>query len=450
MAAHAGRRDHEAGGEAGGTRVAVEPDRSLRPAPADAPATGHETGAQASAGPRVLAALSYPNYRRLWLGSMATSIGHWMQQVALGWVALTLTNSAAWVGAVGFARGIPMLLFSLVGGVLADRMDRRQLLLIMQAATGTLAGLLALALWTNTVTIELILIFSFLTGSTMSMIFPTRQALVPSLVERKDLANAVAVNSAMMNGSRIVGPSLAGILLGTVGAVGCFVLQAAGFVWALFMTLAMRLPAREAPPRHQTPVQSLLEGFAYIRGNPEILALLGLAAIPTVFGMPYIQMLPVMARDVLGTGPEGLGILMAASGGGALSGSLVIAFLGTVRRKGICLLAAATAFGLFLCLFATARSLPVAMVLVALAGVAQAVYMALNNTLLQTIVPDQFRGRVMSVYMLTWGLMPLGTLPIGMIASIYGTPAAVMLGGGICATFSLLTALGRPVLRRLE
>ncbi len=430
--------------------MVVEPDRSLHPAAVDAPAAGHEASAEPTAGPRVLAALSYPNYRRLWLGSMATSIGHWMQQVALGWVALTLTNSAAWVGAVGFARGIPMLLFSLVGGVRADRMDRRQLLLVMQAATGTLAALLAVAIGTGTVTIELLLIFSFLTGSTMSMIFPTRQALVPSLVERKDLANAVAVNSAMMNGSRIVGPSLAGILLGTVGAVGCFALQAVGFVWALFMTFGLRLPAREAPTRKQTPIQSLLEGFAYIRGNAEIIALLGLAAIPTVFGMPYIQMLPVMARDVLGTGPEGLGILMAASGGGALAGSLAIAFLGNVRRKGLCLLGAATSFGLLLCLFATARTLPVAMALAALVGIAQAVFMALNNTLLQTIVPDQFRGRVMSVHMLTWGLMPIGTLPIGMIASIYGTPTAVMLGGGICAVFSLLTAIGRPVLRRLE
>jgi predicted MFS family arabinose efflux permease len=395
-------------------------------------------------------ALHYPNYRRLWYGTLATSTGHWMQQVAMGWLALTLTNSAAWVGAVGFARGIPMLLFSLVGGVLADRMDRRRLILTMQAATGVLAALLALLIFTGHVTIEILLLFSFLSGSTMSIIFPTRQALVPSLVERQDLPNAVAVNSATMNSSRILGPSLAGLLMGGIGAAGCFALQAAGFALAFFKSAEIELPPRQAPARQTTPIQSLLEGFAYIRSNSEIFALLGLAAIPTICGMPYIQMLPVMARNVMGAGPEGLGLLMGASGIGALAGSLLVAYLGTIRRKGAWLLGAAASFGLLLCLFSTARSLPVGMLLVGIAGVAQAVYMALNNTLLQTIVPDQFRGRVMSVYMLTWGLMPLGTLPAGFVADLYGAPASIALGGAICAFFSLLTALRRPVLRQLD
>jgi MFS family permease len=373
-----------------------------------------------------------------------------MQQVALGWLALTLTNSAAWVGAVGFTRGIPMLLFSLVGGVLADRMDRRRLLLIMQASAGILASLLAIAIATGSITIELIMIFSFLSGSAMSMIFPTRQALVPSLVDREDLPNAIAVNSAMMNSSRIAGPSLAGVLLASVGAAGCFFLQAIGFAWSFLMSVQLQLPPQKTDARRGSALHSLLEGFSYIRSSPSIFALLGLAAIPTIFGMPYIQMLPVMSRDVLGTGPEGLGMLMASSGVGALIGSLFVAYLGNIRRKGAWLLVAATSFGVLLCLFSTARELPVAMALVGVAGIAQAIYMALNNTLLQTLVPDHLRGRVMSVYMLTWGLMPLGTLPIGMIAQAFGAPVAIALGGGICALFSLLTALGRPILRQLD
>jgi predicted MFS family arabinose efflux permease len=284
----------------------------------------------------------------------------------------------------------------------------------------------------------------------MSIIFPTRQALVPNTVERADLPNAIAVNSAMMNGSRVIGPSLAGLIMGSVGAAACFFLQAGGFLWALIMSSQIALPAPVAEPQRGSPLQSLLAGFAYIRSSGEVLALLGLAAIPTICGMPYIQMLPVMARDVLGTGPEGFGLLLGSSGVGALAGSLLIAALGPLRRKGAWLLVAATAFGLLLCLFATARSLPMAMLLVGFAGVAQAIYMALNNTLLQTLVPDRFRGRVMSVYMLTWGLMPLGTLPVGLVAEHYGAPLAITLGGGVCALFSLLTALGRPLLRRLD
>jgi predicted MFS family arabinose efflux permease len=398
----------------------------------------------------MLAALRYPNYRRLWLGSLTTSTGHWMQQVAIGWLALTLTNSAAWVGAVGFARGIPMLLFSLVGGVLADRMDRRRLLLYMQASAGALATLLAILVATEHVNIIILLVFSFLSGSAMSIIFPTRQALVPGLVDREDLPNAVAVNSAMMNASRVLGPSLAGVVMGAVGAAGCFALQAAGFAWALVMTGQLQLPERAPSARKGTAFHALLEGFGYIRSQPEILALLGLAAIPTIFAMPYIQMLPVMARDVLGAGPEGLGLLLAASGIGALCGSLTIAYLGDIRRKGLWSLVAATSFGLLLCLFSTARSLPAAMLLVAVAGVAQSVYMSLNSTLLQSLAPDQFRGRVMSIYMLCWGLMPFGTLPVGMIAQAYGAPVAIALGGGICALFTLITAICRPMLRQLE
>ncbi|MCC6630059.1 MAG: MFS transporter, partial [Chloroflexi bacterium] len=251
------------------------------------------------------------------------------------------------------------------------------------------------------------------------------------------------------NGSRVVGPSLAGIIMGWTSAAGCFALQAVGFAWALVMSFQLKLPPRPEPVRRTSPLQSLLEGFDYIRANAEVTALLGLAAIPTIFAMPYMQMLPVMARNELGTGPEGAGLLLAASGAGALCGSLMIAYLGSIRRKGAWLLSAATAFGLLLVLFSTARTLPMAMGLLALAGAAQSVYMSLNNTLLQTIVPDQFRGRVMSVYMLCWGLMPLGTLPVGLIAQTHGAPVAVALGGAICALFSLLTAAKRPILRGL-
>lgn len=407
-------------------------------------------GRVAAVGRRMGGALRYHNYRQLWFGSLATSTGHWMQQVALGWLALSLTNSAAWVGTIGFARGIPMLLFSLIGGVLADRMDRRRLLQSMQATAGVISGILAVLITTGQMTIELLLLFAFLSGSAMSFIFPTRQALVPSLVDRSDLANAVAVNSATMNGSRVLGPSLAGLLMSAVGAAACFFFQTILLVAAFFATARLRLPERPASHQRGTPLQSLQEGFRYIRSSQEVMALLGLAAIPTVLGQPYIQMLPVMARDVLGTGPEGLGLLLAASGIGAMTGSLTIAFLGNIRRKGAWLLVAATIFGLLLCLFATARSLPVALILMAITGVAQSVYMALNNTLLQTIVPDQYRGRVMSVYMLTWGLMPIGTLPVGIIAQHYGAPLAITLGGAVCALFSLITAIRRPVLRALD
>jgi MFS family permease len=397
----------------------------------------------------MFAALAYRDYRLLWTGNVLTQTGQWMQQVATGWLVLELTDSPTYLGLVGFARGIPMLFMSLPAGVLADRVDRRVLLITTQVLAAALATLLAVLVATDLVRPWHVLVLAFLSGSVMSFIFPTRQALVPSLVPRDMLANAVALNSAGQNSTRVIGPSLAGMLIGLVGTAICFFIQAAGLVGAALMSIRLRLPPREVARARASAVENLLEGLHYIRGNPRISGLIGLAAIPTVLALPYMQMLPVVARDELGVGSSGLGLLMTASGIGALTGSLLYAAIGPIRNEGRALVTMAALFGVVLALFAFSSWLPLSLMLVACTSLVSSIYMSLNNTVLQMNVSDELRGRVMSVYLMTWGLMPFGTLPMGAVADAFGAPVALA-AGGLASTFVvLLIAMRLPSLRSI-
>ncbi|RIK46547.1 MAG: MFS transporter, partial [Chloroflexi bacterium] len=307
-------------------------------------------------GQGMFSALRFRDYRLLWTGNFVTQTGQWMQQVALGWLVLDLTGSATYLGLVGFARGIPMLFMSLPAGVLADRMDRRKLLLVAQLVAAALAVILAVLVVTGLVRPWHVLVTSFLSGSAMAFVFPVRQALVPSLVPREHLANAVALNSAGQNSTRVLGPSLAGVLISAIGTAGCFFLQAGSLIWAA--VLSARLPKRPRSNQARTARSNVRDGLRFIASSPTLTALIGLAAIPTVLAMPFQQMLPVFATDVLRTGSTGLGLLMAASGVGALVGSLAYAAVGKVGNEGMVLIGTAGAFGLALCLFAASSWAP--------------------------------------------------------------------------------------------
>jgi len=352
----------------------------------------------------MFAALAFRDYRLLWTSNVMTQTGQWMQQVATGWLMLELTNSPTWLGLVGFARGIPMLLMSLPAGVLADRIDRRKLLVTSQIAAALLATILAVLVATDLVRPWHVLVLAFFSGSAMSFIFPTRQALVSTLVPRERMANAVALNSAGQNSTRVFGPSLAGILIGAVGTAICFAIQAVGLIGAAIMSIRLHVPSREEHPGRvkASARENLVEGLRYIAANPRLKGLIGLAAIPTVLALPYMQMLPVIARDELGTGSAGLGLLMTASGVGALAGSLAVAALGNrMREFGSLQIITAALFGIMVALFAFSPWMPLSLLLVALTSGVSSIYMSLNNTVLQMSVSDEFRGRVLSVYLMT-------------------------------------------------
>lgn len=403
-------------------------------------------------GQGMFTALAYRDYRLLWNSNVLTQTGQWMQQVATGWLMLELTDSPTWLGLVGFARGIPMLLMALPAGVLADRVERRKLLVSAQLSAAVLATVLAVLVATDLVRPWHVMLLAFLSGSTMSFIFPTRQALVSTLVPRERMANAVALNSAGQNSTRVFGPSLAGVLIGVVGTAICFALQAVGLIGAAIMSFRIRVPASDSRSSKEATSarQNLTEGLRYIAATPSLKGLIGLAAIPTVFAMPYMQMLPVIARDELGTGSTGLGILMTASGVGALAGSLAIAALGNrTRAYGSLQTVTATLLGVMVAVFAFSPWLPLSLGLVALASATSAMYMALNNTILQISVSDEFRGRVLSVYLMTWGLMPFGTLPMGALADAYGAPIAIASGGLASTALVLLLMIRIPALRRI-
>lgn len=400
----------------------------------------------------MFAAFAHRNYRLLWTGTVVTQNGQWMQQIALGWLILELTNSPAFLGLVGFARGLPMLFLALPAGVLADRVSRRSVMMFSQAAAAVVALALTVLVFADMIRPWHVIVISILGGSAMAFVAPTRQALVPSVVPRDTVANAVALNSAGQNATRIVGPSVAGLLIAWLGTAICFLVQTVGFIWALVMSYRLKLPAQVTAAQQvkASVTSNIVDGFSYIRSLPVLSGLMIMAAVPTILAMPYLQMLPVFARDVLEIGSTGLGMLMAASGTGALAGALLFAAYGSrIRRQGRFMVITASLFGIWLALFAFSPWWQLSLVLVALTSACSAVYMAQNNTVIQLMVADEYRGRVMSVYLMTFGLMPFGTLPMGALAEALGAPAAVAMHGVLSTLVIILVAIKLPALRNL-
>ncbi len=399
----------------------------------------------------MMASFAERDYRLLWSGTVITQIGQWMQQVAIGWLILDLTNSPTYLGIVGFARGLPMLFLALPAGVMADRFDRRKLLMLFQGFGAFVAVLLTALVLLDWVQPWHVIVLSVLGGAVMAFIAPTRQAMVPGVVPRDLMANAIAMNSAGQNATRIVGPSLAGVLISAVGTGVCFAAQALGFIWALVMSFQLRVP-EFVQERAQTGMRAnITDGLNYIRGSSTLSGLMIMAAVPVLLAQPYMQMMPVFARDVLNSGSTGLGLLMAASGFGALTGALFYGAYGDrILKQGMFQIATAAGFGIALAAFALSPWFSLSLVLVAITGAISAVYMAANNTVIQLTVDDAYRGRVMSVYMMTWGLMPFGTLPMGALADVFGAPAAVAGQALLSTIVVLIVAYRLPRLRRLE
>ena len=409
---------------------------------------GSEQGTPAGGSFNGLRPFSSRAYRYLFIGTALTMTGNFMQQVAQGWLIYDLTSSPIWLGIVSFARGLPMLILALVAGVVVDRFDRRTVLVTAQGLTALVALVQAGLIVTGLVEPWHVAVLAFVAGCLFVLIIPARQALVSTTIERPMLGPAIALMSTGQNSGRVLGPALAGVLIAALGVAMSFAVQAAGFVLALLCAamLGPRPPA--ASPRKLSPFSSLMEGVRYVREDSTVLALMSLQAIPAFLIMPYVQLLPIFARDILHTGPDGLGMLMMANGIGSVLGAVLIVML-PVRRQGVFLFTSLASFGLLLAAFAMSTWLPLSTGIMGLLGAVQAIYLASNNTLVQVATPDELRGRVMSVYMMTWGLMPLGSLPQGMLADWLGAPIVAAGTGLLACLVVIVFAVRSPKIRSL-
>ena len=395
-----------------------------------------------------LSSLRHRDYRLLWFGTLFSSSGQWIQQVSLGWLTYQLTGSAFLLGAVNGLRSLPLLLLGPFGGVAADRMDPKKLMLSTQLFLMTVTAVFATIVVSGHAHLWNIILFALLTGVGWAFNMPVRQSIVPHLVPPKDLMNAIALNSAGFNITRIVGPSLAGLLIAGVGIGGNFYLQALAYVGVAAMIRQMNIPPIPRASREVSPWRHLAEGARYVWHHPTLRVQMSLALIPVVLALPYISLMPVFAKDVLHVGPAGFGVLSAAPGVGALIGTLTIASLGNVRRKGLVLFVALIGLGASLILFSESRSFPLSLALLVLVGGFQMTYMATNQTLLQMSMSDEFRGRAMGIYMLNQGLLPLGSLFAGTLAGLTSAPFAVSVMGGSVLLLTSLAFLTMPSMRQ--
>lgn len=381
------------------------------------------------------------------MATVSTSLGQWMQSTAIGWLALELSDRASFVGLVAFAAGIPFLFISIPGGLLLDRYDRRKILILCQFVAAICAILISVDVVSGLVQTWHLLLIAFLNGSLQAIMNPAQQAIVPSLVPRDRLTNGIALMGAGQNMMRVVGPSVAGAIIGIAGTGAAFFCQAIALVVALVLLITARFP-ESTSRRATTSPGSVFDGARIVRSRPDLLAIISMVSITILLVFPYLSFLSVFARDVLEIGPEGLGILMASSGGGAVIGSIFVA----TRKKqasGLAFTMTGIVYGFVIAGFAVAPNLLVAVLLLVVAGFLGAAYVSSINATIQHRISDETRGRVMSIYMLTWGFTPIGAIAIGEISSRYGISetiaAAAILGNVLLLAQYLLYAPTRKI-----
>ncbi|HEX7086730.1 MAG TPA: MFS transporter [Vicinamibacterales bacterium] len=418
------------------------------PAAAGAPDAAPSTAGGPPAGSilhRLAAALTYRDFRVLWLGACTSSIGTWMQKVAQSWLVLELTDSASYLAFDAFLGELPILLFTLIGGVVADRRDRRTLLLASQIVQMTSAFALALLVGAGWVHVGHVLALSFVSGCAQAFGGPAYQSLIPSLVRRDHLPNAIALNSIQFNIARVLGPTLAGLALHRLGLTSCFTLNGLSFLVVIAALLSLRAP-HTAPAVRRRMRDELRTGLVYVRDARAIRTLTVLAAASTFLGVPLLTFLPVFARYVFQEGVEQYSYMMAFSGAGAVAGALVVAWTGRFRHMGLAALVVQVLLGILIGAFAVTREIWVSYALLAVTGASLMVVSSLFTSLVQLIAPDEIRGRVMSIYMVAYrGGMPLGNLLTGLAVDRIGAPAALCVNGLLLASIALWFLLRRDV-----
>jgi len=399
----------------------------------------------------LLRALRSRNYRLYFAGQGISLIGTWIQTIALSWLVYSLTHSAFLLGLVGFSAQIATFLLAPFAGVVADRINRHRLLVLTQTLFMAQAFVLGALVLTRTITVWQIVLLSVLLGTVNAFDTPTRQSFVVSMIEnRDDLPNAIALNSSMFNGARLVGPAIAGILIAAVGEGVCFLINAVSYLAVIAALLAMNVTPRVPRAERRRVWHELREGFAYTFGFAPTRDIILLLALVSLVGMPYATLMPIFAAQVLHGGASTLGFLSSAAGIGALAGAVALASRRTVLGLGRWIPASCAAFGVALAAFSWSRWLPLSLLLLAVVGLGMITQMASSNTILQTVVDDEWRGRVMSFYTMAFiGMTPFGSLLAGALASRIGAPRTVMLGGIICVLAAAAFARRLPELRRL-
>ena len=400
---------------------------------------------------QTFSSLRHLDFRYLCAGTFMMSAGQWIQQVTLGWLVYELTGNSMLLGALNGLRALPFLVTGPMAGVAADRMDRQKLMLRTQYVLIVTAIVMGSLVASGLLQVWHIFVFTLITGVAWTFSEPVRQSLIPSVVPKQELVNAIALNSGGFNLMKVIGPALGGLLIALFGAAGNFFVQSIAYVGVLVMIYLMHVPPTPAEARRSSALASLKEGFSYVWSTPAVLALMILAYVPRIFAVPYQTLMPVFQKDVLRVGPEGLGMLMAAPGVGAVLSVLMLAsFANRFRRQGLLLVGSILVLGFFLILFSQTTSFPLALVVLVAAGGFQMLFLASTNTMLQLIVPDELRGRVMSLYMLDRGLMPAGALFAGIVAHFIGAPSTVAMMGAIVIVLTLFVAWRVPAIRSLE
>ncbi|MFH1032545.1 MAG: MFS transporter [Chloroflexota bacterium] len=403
---------------------------------------------------RTFESLALRDYRYLWLGQLSTSMGQWMDQVARAWLVYDITHSPLQLGLVSAARGLPLLLFGTVAGVFADRYSRKAQLVIAQVINALLNIVLAALIMTGKVQLWHIYVTGFLSGTVQAFQQPARQVLISDLVGEKHLLNAVALNSAALNLSRSVGPAIGGLLIHAVGVDFSYYTQAGLYVLATLWTFQMGVPKATESFGYsgisQSFFGSIKEGFDYIASHRIILALIVLGLAPIALGMPFISLMPVFAIDVFHGDARTQGMLLTMVGIGAVLGALIIASLRRGQGNGKLLVIGAAGFGISLALFAQSPVLLMAVGFTLLAGFFNSSYTSQSQTIIQTLVPPQLRGRVLGVYLLNRGLMPVGSLLAGAPASFMGGPWAVTAMGLSCFLLAVIITAFVPDLWKLN
>lgn len=393
---------------------------------------------------RLAAAFTYPNFRNLWFAAFTSAVGTWMQRFAQQWLILTLTGSAFYLGLDAFIGELPLLLFTLIGGVIADRHDRRHLLMASQGLQMTCALALTALVFFDLVEIQYILALSFLSGLAQAFGGPAFQSLVPTLVPRATVPNAVALNSIQFNLAQMVGPLIGGIVLATLGMVACFGLNSVSFLVVIVVLALMRLPL-PAPNRRQRMLAELKGGLSYVKADNALLWLTLLATATTTLGLPIRAFLPVFAADA-----THLSWMMTALGGGAVTGALTVAWLGKFEHMGRTLLTVQIVFGGLVATFALVPLSAVSYVVLYLGGAALLMVFSLTNSLVQLAVPDELRGRVISIYLVAFrGGMPLGSLVSGYFITLTSAPAVIAVNGVLLMLVGGYVLLRSPTVRGL-
>jgi MFS family permease len=393
-------------------------------------------------------ALRSRNYRLFFGGQLVSLTGTWMQSVAQSWLVYRITGSTTMLGVIGFCSQMPAFFLGPVGGALADRVSRRRILVVVQAASMALAFVLAGLTLSERITVLHLIVLSTLLGVVTAFELPARQAFISELVTPADLTNAIALNSSMVNGARTVGPAVAGLVVAAIGEGWCFFLNGVSFLAVIVGLLAMTgfsaMPAR-AP---RSPIADIVEGFGFVLGNAPVRVLMLLLGAVSLLVMPYTVLMPVFADRILGGGARTLGILTGAAGVGALAGALALALRRELTGIGRWIMLGTVVAGLALIGFAWSRHMVLSCALLALGAGAIMVQMAGTNTLIQMMSPPALRGRVMAVYgMMFMGMAPLGSLAAGWLAKRLDAPLTVALGGAICVLAGLAFGLRLPSLR---